>query len=82
MKPIILLVEDNPDHELLAMRALSRNGVANDIVVARDGAEAPGLGFRNGGAQRPRHLAATASHFAGFETAEDRWAGSIATPAR
>ena len=40
MKPIILLVEDNPDHELLAMRALSRNGVANDIVVARDGAEA------------------------------------------
>ena len=40
MKPIILLVEDNPDHELLAMRALSRNGVSNDIVVARDGAEA------------------------------------------
>ncbi len=40
MKPIILLVEDNPDHELLAMRALSRNGIANDIVVARDGAEA------------------------------------------
>ena len=40
MKPIILLVEDNPDHELLAMRALSRNGIANDIIIARDGAEA------------------------------------------
>ncbi|HLK56225.1 MAG TPA: response regulator [Chthonomonadaceae bacterium] len=38
--PLILLVEDNPDHEMLAMRALKRNGVANDVVVARDGAEA------------------------------------------
>lgn len=36
----ILLVEDNPDDELLAMRALASNRVANDIVVARDGVEA------------------------------------------
>ncbi len=38
--PIILLVEDNPDHEVLALRALTRNGIANEVVVARDGAEA------------------------------------------
>ncbi|MBW4561872.1 MAG: response regulator [Mojavia pulchra JT2-VF2] len=37
---IILLVEDNPDDEALAIRALKRNHISNDIVVARDGAEA------------------------------------------
>ncbi len=36
----ILLVEDDPDHVELALRALERHGVANRIVVARDGAEA------------------------------------------
>ncbi len=36
----ILLVEDNPDDELLTVRALKRNNVLNDIVVARDGVEA------------------------------------------
>jgi two-component system response regulator len=35
----ILLVEDNPDHEALAMRALRKHIPAN-IVVARDGEEA------------------------------------------
>ena len=34
---IILLVEDNPDDEQLAVRALQRNNVVNEIVVARDG---------------------------------------------
>ena len=34
---IILLVEDNPDDEQLAVRALKRNNVVNKIVVARDG---------------------------------------------
>lgn len=38
--PIILLVEDNPDDEVLTTRALRGSGVANDVVVARDGAEA------------------------------------------
>ncbi len=33
----ILLVEDNPDDELLTRRALAKNNVANDIVVAADG---------------------------------------------
>jgi len=36
----ILLVEDNPDDELLAMRALAKNKVASEVMVARDGAEA------------------------------------------
>ena len=36
----ILLVEDNPDDELLTLRALKKNNVMNDVVVARDGAEA------------------------------------------
>ena len=37
---IILLVEDNPDDEALALRALKKNNIANDIVIARDGVEA------------------------------------------
>jgi CheY-like chemotaxis protein len=37
---IILLVEDNPDDELLAVRALQRNKLANEIDVVRDGREA------------------------------------------
>ena len=36
----ILLVEDNPDDELLTLRALKSANVTNEIVVARDGAEA------------------------------------------
>jgi two-component system response regulator len=36
----ILLVEDNPDDELLTLRALKKNSVFNKVVVARDGAEA------------------------------------------
>ena len=37
---VILLVEDNPDDEALTLRALSKNNIKNDVVVARDGAEA------------------------------------------
>ncbi|GAA6623173.1 response regulator [Scytonema sp. NUACC26] len=36
----ILLVEDNPDDEELTIRALKRNHIRNEIVVARDGVEA------------------------------------------
>jgi CheY-like chemotaxis protein len=37
---IILLVEDNPDDEALTLRALKKNNISNQVVVARDGAEA------------------------------------------
>ncbi|MBI1783908.1 response regulator [Candidatus Sumerlaeota bacterium] len=37
---IILLVEDNPDDEALTLRALKKNGIRNEVVVARDGVEA------------------------------------------
>jgi two-component system response regulator len=37
---VILLVEDNPDDEELTLRALKKNNIQNEVVVARDGAEA------------------------------------------
>ena len=36
----ILLVEDNPDDEELTLRALRKNNIANQVVVAHDGVEA------------------------------------------
>jgi two-component system response regulator len=46
---VILLVEDNPDDEILTLRALRRANVGNDIVVARDGVEALDYLFGTGG---------------------------------
>lgn len=37
---VILLVEDNPDDEALTQRALKKNNILNELVVAHDGAEA------------------------------------------
>ncbi|MEA5602397.1 response regulator [Nostoc sp. UHCC 0252] len=37
---MILLVEDNPDDEALTLRALKKNNIMNEVVVARDGVEA------------------------------------------
>ncbi len=53
-KKLILLVEDNPDDEALAMRALTRTNVANDVVVARDGAEALARLFAEDGSELVR----------------------------
>lgn len=36
----ILLVEDNPDDVELTLRALKKNNILNEVVVAHDGAEA------------------------------------------
>ena len=37
---MILLVEDNPDDEMLTLRALKKNNIGNKLAVVRDGAEA------------------------------------------
>jgi CheY-like chemotaxis protein len=37
---LILLVEDNPDDEALTLRALRKNNIKNEVVVAHDGVEA------------------------------------------
>jgi len=44
----ILLVEDNPDDELLTLRALRKHNLGNQVVVARDGAEALEFLFASG----------------------------------
>lgn len=37
---VVLLIEDNPDDEHLTLRALRRNNIMNEVVVATDGEEA------------------------------------------
>jgi two-component system response regulator len=37
---VILLVEDNPRDEALMLRALKKNNIVNEVVVAHDGVEA------------------------------------------
>lgn len=44
----ILLVEDNPDDEELTLRAFRKNNISNQIVVARNGAEALDYLFKTG----------------------------------
>ncbi len=36
----ILLVEDNADDEALTLRALKKNNIQNEVIIARDGVEA------------------------------------------
>ncbi len=44
----ILLVEDDPADELLTLRTLKKNSLCNEVVVARDGAEALDYLFATG----------------------------------
>lgn len=44
----ILLVEDNPNDLELALRALKKHNLANNVIVARDGAEALDFIFGTG----------------------------------
>lgn len=44
----ILLVEDNKDDEDLTIRALRKGNISNEIVIARDGAEALDFIFGQG----------------------------------
>jgi CheY-like chemotaxis protein len=37
---VILLVEDNPDDQALTRRALAKNNILNDVVLAEDGVQA------------------------------------------
>ena len=46
--PIILLVEDNPNDEALALRALKKSGVMHRVDVVRDGRESLDYLFRQG----------------------------------
>jgi two-component system response regulator len=45
---MIFLIEDNPDDEALTIRALKKNNLGNEVVVARDGAEALDFLFGTG----------------------------------
>ena len=45
----IMLVEDNPDDEALTIRALKKNHIVNEVIVARDGAEALTIIFPDNG---------------------------------
>ena len=45
---IMLLVEDNPDDQALTLRALKRNNITNQVVVANDGVEALDFLFGTG----------------------------------
>jgi len=55
---VILLVEDNPDDEALTLRALKKNNILNEVVVAHDGVEALDylLGTGTHAGRNPSHL--------------------------
>ena len=61
---IILLVEDNPDDELLTLMAFKDNKITNEVVVVRDGEGGFGLSVWNRKVSKPGFGYTTASGFA------------------
>lgn len=53
IKDYILLIEDREDDAILTQRALVKQGITTDVVVAKDGAEALELLFNNEDAAMP-----------------------------
>jgi two-component system, response regulator len=51
----ILLVEDNPNDEMLALHAFRKHDLADKVFVVRDGAEALDFLFRRGPFAERRH---------------------------
>ena len=49
----ILLVEDNPDDEMLTLRALRNNNILNEVTVTRDGQQAIDYFFGEGASANP-----------------------------
>jgi two-component system response regulator len=48
MQKAILLVEDNARDEALTLRALRKNNIVNDVIIAHDGVEALDFLFGTG----------------------------------
>ena len=70
-RKVILLVEDSADDEALTLRALSRNKIGNEVIVARDGEEALEWLFATGRHADRDHRQQPALVLAGSEAAED-----------
>lgn len=51
-KKLILLVEDNPDHQELTLNALQANDFDTDVVIASDGEEALNRLYGENGAEQ------------------------------
>lgn len=49
----ILLVEDNPDDVELTLRAIKKNKIINDVIVAHSGEQAAELLFSQGASGKP-----------------------------
>jgi two-component system response regulator len=47
-RELILLVEDNPDDELMALRSFRKSEIQGDVIVVRDGADAVDYLFGTG----------------------------------
>ena len=66
----ILLVEDNSDDEVLTLRALTKNNIHNEVVLAHDGVEALDYLFGTGPYRTRPHDDASGNPL-GSETSKD-----------